>query len=70
MTDREVLIGLAEAIMAIGEKLTGQKMLVKFPVGDDLASVGSTKGRVKWFSETEEEIPHSEVRRESLRSNA
>jgi hypothetical protein len=70
MTDREVLIGILRAVMAVGEKLTGQKMLVKFPTGDDLVSIGPTDGCVKWFSEKGEATPRSEVPQELPHSSA
>lgn len=61
LTEREILIGILGAVMAVGEKLTGEKMLVKVPHGDDLFSVGLGCDRVKWFSGPEADKPGFEI---------
>lgn len=70
MTDRELAAGFLNVLIAIGEKLTGEKMLVKIRTGNDLVSIGGTDGSVTWLSATEGRRPHCETQPESLHSGA
>jgi hypothetical protein len=49
VSDREVLIGLMNAVLAIGEKITGEKMTVHVPAGEGLeCSVRLAGSEVEW----------------------
>ena len=57
MTDRDLLFGVLRAVLAIGEKLTGEKMAVTVRAGDGEIQVVNCDGDVKWLTSSAGQQP-------------